>query len=113
MSFKVKANPTFVGTASVHVPGEGPKALKLVFKHKTAEAADEYYRRASDLVADGSQPSSRSFGNYLLEIVEGWKDVDTEFSPDAFVELLSNYPFAARAIHEAYFEALGGARRGN
>ena len=113
MSFKIKANPTFVCEARVHVPGEGPKSLKLVFKHKTSEEAADYYRRAADLSSDGAQPSSREFANYLLEVVEGWRDVDTEFSPDAFVELLANYTFAARAIHEAYFEELSGARRGN
>ncbi|WP_020201867.1 phage tail assembly chaperone [Cupriavidus sp. WS] len=113
MSFKVKPNPTFVGEAKVHVPGEGPKALKLVFKHKTAAEADDYYRRAADLSADGLQSSTQAFAKHLLEVVEGWRDVDTPFSEETFADLLANYPFAARAIHEGYFDSLGGARRGN
>ncbi|RLK45946.1 phage tail assembly chaperone [Cupriavidus plantarum] len=113
MSFKVKANPTFMGTAKVHVPGEGPKALKLVFRHKTSAEADEYYRRGAALSDDGEQPGPRSYAKHLVEVVADWIDVDMPFSEEALAELLGNYPLAARAISEAYFDELGGARRGN
>lgn len=112
MSFKVQPNPTFVGTAKIHVPGEGPKPLLLVFKHKTAAEADDYYRRGAALSEEG-RPSPETFAHHLLEVVAGWRDVDAEFSEAEFARLLANYPFAARAIHEAYFDALGGERRGN
>ncbi len=113
MSFKVKVNPTFVGETKIHVPGEGPKPLKLVFKHKRSEAAAEFYQRAAELSLDVARPISEQYASHLLEIVEGWCDVDMEFSAEAFAELLANYAFAAQAIQEAYFEELAGARRGN
>lgn len=113
MSFKVKPNPTFVGKAMVHVPGEGPKKLSLVFKHKTAPEADEYYRRGAALSTSGEPVTPTVFAKHLREVVDDWLDVDTPFSDEAFVDFLANYPLAAQAINEAYFDELGGARRGN
>lgn len=114
MTFKVNPNPTFVGTAKIHVPGEGPQPLKLVFRHMPAAGADEYFRRGLALGADPADPpSSEKFAAYLLEVVAGWEDVDAPFSEAEFVRLVSNYPLSTVAIRDAYFEALGGARRGN
>lgn len=113
MTFKIKPDPTFTGTASIHVPGKGKESLKLVFRHKTAAEADEFYMRAASLVGEGEVPATKTMARYLLEVVAGWEDADQPFSEEAFTELLSNYPFAAGAIRDAFMDELGGARRGN
>ncbi|WP_416046677.1 phage tail assembly chaperone [Cupriavidus basilensis] len=105
MSFKVQPNPTFVAEAKIQVPGEGPKPLKLVFKHKTEAEARDFYDRASK--------STEKVAVQLLEIVDGWTGVDADFSLATFEQLLANYHGSATAIFDAYFEGLNGARRGN
>ena len=103
--FKIKANPIFPCVVKVPVAGEGTADLKLTFKHKTrAEAADFVNRARSFNGTDGE---------FLGEIVEGWSDVDTEYSPDAMTKVCQNYAGAGPAIIDAYLDELGVARLKN
>jgi hypothetical protein len=103
--FKLNPNPTFVGTASIAVPGGEAEKLRLVFKHKTRDDAKAFFERAAK--------SDESESKLLLEIIAGWEDVDAEFSEDALSQLLQNYHNAAQAIFEGYMAELTAARRGN
>ena len=38
MLFKLNPNPTFVGTATIAVPGGEAQKLRLIFKHKTRKS---------------------------------------------------------------------------
>ncbi len=103
--FKVNPEPTFPGAAVIAAPGGGEATLKLVFRHKTREAAQAYFERA----AKGEEPEVV----LMLEIVAGWEDVDMPFSAEALGQVLQNYHGAPKAIYEAYATALHGGRRGN
>ena len=103
--FKLNPNPTFVGTATIAVPGGEAEKLRLVFKHKTRDDAKAFFERA----AKSDEPEAK----LLLEIVDGWEGVDTDFSEAAIGALLQNYHPAAQAIFEAYMAELTAARRGN
>lgn len=103
--FKVNPEPIFPGAAVIVVPGGGEATLKLVFRHKTREAAQAHFERA----AKGEEPEVA----LMLEIVAGWEDVDVPFSAEALGQVLQNYHGAPMAIYEAYTAALHGGRRGN
>lgn len=103
--FQIDPNPTFTADADIPVAGGGTSKLTLVFKHKTKDEAREYFSRTS---TDGEDDVGA-----LLEIVEGWEDVDAPFSREALDRVLQNYPGAPRAIFGAYLAELMGQRRGN
>ncbi|MYZ44217.1 phage tail assembly chaperone [Schauerella aestuarii] len=103
--FKVIAKPTFEGTAKIPVAGEKDADLKLIFKHKTRDEAREYFDRVGK--------SEASDGEILAEIIEGWKDVDTEFSVEALNQVTQNYHQAVPAIFHCYTAELNKARTKN
>lgn len=103
--FKLNPNPTFVGTATIAVPGGEAEKLRLVFKHKTRDEAAAFFERAAK--------SGEKESVLLMEIVAGWEDVDAEFSEEALETLLQNYHTSPRAIFDAYLDELTAARKGN
>lgn len=103
--FKITPKPTFEATVKIPVPGEKSADLKLIFKHKNRDAVNDFFDRAAK--------STESDGVVLSEIVAGWKDVDTEFSPDALTEVCQNYHGAVPAIFESYCNELRTARTKN
>lgn len=104
--FKIAPNPTFLAEVAIPVPGGGKEKLKLVFKHKTREQLEQYIERSR-----GTTPEEEP--GLLTEIIDGWQDVDQEFSREALAELLSNHHGAGFHIMEAYIDELTGRRRGN
>lgn len=103
--FKVNPNPTFVGTATIAVPGGEPAKLRLVFKHKTRDEARDFFARAAK--------SEECPSVVLMEILAGWEDVDEAFSQAALKCVVQNYHTAPQAIFDAYLDELSAARRGN
>lgn len=102
--FKLVPNPTFVGVVKVPVPGAKPADLKLIFKHKKRDEVANFFKRAA---------SSDAKDEIMLEIVDGWQEVDAEFSPEALRELLQNYHGAIQSIFDTYLSELSQARKGN
>ncbi|MDC6179032.1 hypothetical protein C2I33_08605 [Ralstonia solanacearum] len=105
--FSINPKPTFAAEATIPVAGGGTEKLNLLFKHKRRDDVREFFARASE-GTDGE-----SDADVLLEIVEGWKDVDAPFSREALDQLVQNYPAAPRAIFDTYLAELTGQRRGN
>lgn len=100
--FKLKPEATF--TATVSIPnGDAPLPLKLIFRRKSKEDLAAWI----DSVPTKKDPES------LGEIIEGWTDVDTPFSAEAFSALLSAYTGAGMAIFSGYLRALTEAERKN
>lgn len=108
---KLVPNPTFKHPVAIPVPGEKPKKVEFVFKHKKKSELNEFFKEAA-VSADDAK---------LLEIVAGWKKsstdgdngLDTEFSDESFVDFLQNYPGAGSAIFDGYVEAMTKGRQGN
>jgi len=103
--FKIKAKPTFVAPVSIPVPGGEPETLMLVFRHKTRDEVGEYLQRTASTETKDVGP--------LMEIIEGWQDVDAEFSKDALQDLVQNYHGSVTAIMDAYVVELAEGRRKN
>lgn len=112
--FKITPNPTFKATVTIAVPGEQAAKLKLVFRHKTRDEAQSFFRRvAEEASADTGANAPARERKVLEEIVAGWEDVDQPFTGEALEELLRNYHNASTAILDTYMEQLTQARRGN
>lgn len=108
---KLTPCPTFSEKVSIPVPGDKPKKVEFIFKHKRQTALNDFFKRAAK-AADNKT---------LLEIVDGWKKavdddddgMNVEFSIDAFDDMLENYPGAGVAIFDAYVAAMTKGRLGN
>ena len=103
--FKIKAKPTFVAPVPIPVPGGEPEPLTLVFRHKTRDEMNEYLKRTAAIGTNDVGP--------LMEIIEGWQDVDAEFSKDALQELVQNHHGSVTAILDTYVVELAEGRRKN
>ena len=100
--FKLKPDATFVAT--IDIPnGDMPLPLKVEFRRKRAAEIQEWIEASKTIKGVDA----------LLEIVVGWKDVDSEYSPAAFAELLQAYPGSELAIYLGFLRALSGAERKN
>lgn len=104
-TFKIKPNPTFVTSIQISEPGGAALELKMICKHKKREELADFLERTKKV--EGYDPKP------LLEIFEGWEDVDTPFSLQALGELTQNYHQAAFELINGYCQGLAGARRGN
>lgn len=102
MAFKLKPDATFVAT--VQIPnGDTPLPLKLRFKRKSK----------SDLAAWVESAAGRNDKDSIGEIIDGWEDVDADYSAAALAELLESYSGAAMAIFSGYLQAHSRAERKN
>jgi bacterioferritin (cytochrome b1) len=103
--FKIIPNPTFVGIAKIAAPGGEVLDLRIVFKHRTVTQLQEFLAEAAK--------NERSDVDGLLEIVEGWEEVDAPFSREALAQILDNYHDVVTPVMNAFFEAIRGAKEGN
>ena len=102
--FRLKANPTFEWPVLIPSPN-GEQTLTLIFKHKTRDEMKAYFEEASKGETDDAAT--------IMGIVEGWKDVDAEFSEAAVRELTQNYFGAVPAIFDAYVAGLTQSKAKN
>jgi len=113
--FKVNPDPTFKDDVSVTIPGKKePGVLSLVFKYKGTKEYEEYLKWAGlgeEVKKKGKtkekepeekdqKPSKVSPVDALMELVEGWVDVDAEFNKESVETLLDKHPLA-------FYEILG------
>lgn len=103
--FKIVPNPVFDAEVEVPVPGTEPATLVLTFKHKNREEVVEYFERISKL--------DRIDAGTLMELIEGWKNVDSEFNEANLQKLMDNYHGATKAIFASYSIELAEGRRKN
>ena len=103
MAFRLIANPTFWATVLIPAPGTAAQPLELEFRHRTR----------SQLKAFGESLSGRTDDQIVPEMIVSWRGADAEFSPEALVELLEQYPAAAGEIAAAYFREHTAAARKN
>lgn len=95
--------PTFSAKVSIPDPSGPAQTLVVEFKHKTLAELDEYGKRTA------GQPVAQT----IPELVSGWSECDTPYSPDALQSLLNNYAGAGEAIARAYSSAIWQGRQGN
>jgi hypothetical protein len=50
--------------------------------------------------------------SFILEVADGW-NLDVEFTPESVLQLVDEFPQAAKAVIESYRNALGEGRLGN
>jgi hypothetical protein len=101
--FKLKSDPTFRATVDVPVAGHDTMPLEVEFRHKRRAEMQEWFESFA----------SRDELDCLMEIINGWFNVDAPFSRDNLDELLQEYPQAAKTIAAAYTAQLTGFRLGN
>jgi hypothetical protein len=101
---KLNAAPTFTSTVKIPSP-TGDATIKVTFKHMTKDAYADFIKKEREL--------ARSDEDALMDIVEGWVDVDAEFNRENVKLLCQNYHGAGTAIVEAYVTQLTQVRRGN
>ncbi len=102
--FKLNPAPTFIATVKVRAPG-GDESLTLIFKHKTRDQLKDYFENA----AKGEIPDAQA----VMQIVDGWKEVDAEFNEKNLSSLIQNYHDSVQAIFSTYLSELTQAKMGN
>lgn len=103
MAFKINPNPTFKASVEIPVPGGKSGTIKFEFRYKDVEQLLDWIARLKEL---GDVAA-------VFEIVEGWTDVDMEYSREALEKLIANYHGSALLIMEAYSAELTKSRRKN
>lgn len=100
--FKLDPDATFPCT--ILIPnGDAPLPLKLTLRRKSRTDLQEFIARAKT-VADRA---------LVGEIVDGWQDVDRDFTPAALDDLIERYSGAALAIYTGYLDGHTRAERKN
>lgn len=109
MPIKINPAPRFTVDVALSIPGQDPAAVKVSFRHKTAQ---QY--------ADWARPlEGRTDAAWLAEVIEDLgpilddQDQVVPYSPAQLAVLLSHYPSAAAELARAYGRALWEGRRGN
>lgn len=90
--FNIQPTPTFVCPVEIAVPGSPDATLEIEFRRKTLNEITEFLKAKKGQTDESA----------VMEIVAGWKNCDTEFSPEAIKALLQNYPMAAERILSEY-----------
>lgn len=101
--FKLIADPTFEAEVQVPRPGQEAVPLKLVYRHRARDELKAWVESLKGRLDDETVP----------EIVVGWHDVDAEFSKEALLQLLQQYPLAGQPIIERYLLEEAGIRQKN
>jgi hypothetical protein len=101
---KIQANPTFNSRVEIPTP-EGPVAIKMVFKHMDTDSYKEFIEREAEL--------QRTNEDAIMDIAEGWHEVDGEFNRENVAKVCKQYHAAAGAIVTAFIKDLTQARVGN
>lgn len=103
VNIKVKADPTFEAIAKIPCPGGKVKEVTFIFKHKGRK---EF---AKLLASFNDSPETAD----LVDVIEGWKGMDSEFSKESFEEFLDDHFKAEEVITRLYIEELTQAKAGN
>lgn len=104
--FKLDPDPSFWATVRITVPGvPEPVAIEMEFAHKSVDDLRTWMDEIKDRAAND--------GTTIRQIVRGWRGVDADFSEDAIVKLVKNYPASAVEIVEQYLRALTESRAKN
>jgi hypothetical protein len=104
--FKLKQNPTFWRPVGLkNLDGE-VQTLELELRHKTKTQLKAFYA----LLASEDKPSDEDL---VRDLVAGWRKVDTDFSEEALMTLMDQYPAAAGEIWADYQAAYQDAARKN
>lgn len=103
--FKLNPDPTF--TAPVKIPVHGGESQKVVFvfKHMDDQGLAGFHKWLSEHNKKKIKSIKESLEHevaFLLKVVEGWEDVDSDFSKDNLIAMISNYKGAAGAIFETW-----------
>lgn len=101
--FKLKADPTFRRAVKIRALDGQVHELHLDMRHM----------RKADLEAFVAALPGRPDEDVVRDLVVGWHDVDTEFTPDALAELLQQYEGAGVEIWREYLRAYEDARAKN
>ena len=104
--FKIQPNPIFEATIAIPVPGGGESKLKLKFKRLGKKALRDLFAELESAAKENKEVDD---AEVLLKIIEGWSDVDVEFSREAIEQLCDNYPGAVNAIVGSYSSKMFGA----
>jgi hypothetical protein len=108
MALKLQPNPTFWHPVHITVPGaEKPALVDFEFVHMNKERLAEFVKGLAK--GDEERPDDA----VLADIIKNWKGVDTDYSPSALRDLLSNYPASGLEILRGYLSGLSEARKKN
>ena len=104
--FKRDPNPTFTATVPITVPGGDSQPLKLVFKHKTAKALQDFLANAAgrtdtDMLAE------------MVASVDASAKQDNETDADCLADIANKYPAARSDILRSYLRELTESRSKN
>lgn len=103
MSLKLNPNPTFTSPVNIPTP-EGDAQIRVVFKYRDRAQLAEFMAFATKCEKDV---------DVMMELIEGWYDVDTPFSREAVEMLMRNYHASARAVLSTYISELTQQKVGN
>lgn len=98
--FVLQPNPTFDYPVDISIPGGDAKPITFVFKYRDAESLLAFME---SMTADTKKP--RKDIDILMDMIGGWKDVDSEFSKENLALLIKNYPLAKQEIFNGYLDA--------
>lgn len=104
--FKIQPNPIFDATIAIPVPGGGESKLKLKFKRLGKKALRELFAELESAAKDAKEVND---ADVLMNILDGWSDVDVEFNKESVEQLCDNYPGAVNAIVSSYSSKMFGA----
>ncbi|WP_411704371.1 phage tail assembly chaperone [Edaphovirga cremea] len=99
--FALKPNPIFKKNVTIPRAGQEPGIVTFSFRHKALEE-----------LSDLEKQEGITGKMLVMEIVEAWALPD-EFNQENLSLLFSNYPQAQKAVIEAYYEEMLGAREKN
>lgn len=90
---KLQPKDTFWAPVSISVPGAPkPVTIQIEFKYKDQDELQSFFETVE----------GKKHVEYMGELVNGWKGVDTDFSDEALVKLLTNFPLSGRAILDVF-----------
>ena len=109
--FKLNPNPTFTAKITIPVPGGKAQPLTFKFKRLGRKALRDMFA-AMEKSRDEKVSESEEL-EMLMTFIDGWEDVDAEFSEEALGVLCDNFPGAIGAIIQGYTEKMFGAAEKN
>lgn len=103
MSLKLNPDPTFTAPVNIPTPS-GDVQIRVVFKYRDRTAFGDFMTFVVQCKTDTE---------VMMELMEGWHDVDTPFSQAAVELLMKNYHASAKAIMSTYIQELTQQKMGN
>lgn len=98
----LNVSPEFQVTVTIPKAGSEPVTLKLVCKHRTKAALDEFIKSRAD----------KSDTDTIMAMATGW-DLDEPFIPENIDSVCQNYIAAPLECYRAYVEQLVGTKTKN